>query len=476
MAQQAASPPLDPRHVGAASVAGRRAANEDAWGAAPALGDPAEFYVVADGVGGQERGDLASRAAVAAAVRAFQERRAAGDEAATALRAAVEAANREVYELARRMGVERMGCTLVAATLAAGRLDVAHVGDARAYLLKGSSLYPLTKDHTWVQEQVDRGTIAPEDAARHEFRHIVQRVLGNEAAVEATLGGPFAVGRGDRLILTTDGVHDVVSDARLAQLAAGAAPQAAAEVLVNEALAAGSEDNVTALVVAVGVDAVAVAPRVGAASGRAITERLEVNRPITGQGRVMPAAAPSRRRLGVAPVLLLVALVLGGLFALSRRDGGAPAPTPAPTDGSPRLATAPAVESGRPPATSTAALTGTPGPDEATPPAAGSSGAQNIICLQQSDPIFLFTDDLVEDSSLCGEFAPIQIEDSNVELLSPTGQTTKFLTDLRGGGCGELDFIQVRSLDASYEGWIFASHEDTCQQRDLTGRRTPDAG
>ena len=158
-------------------------------------------------------------------------------------------ANAEVYRLAQSLGVERMGCTLAAAAVGGGRLDVVHVGDARAWLWQGGRLYALTRDHTWVQEQVDRGTITPADAAQHELRHIVTRVLGNEATIEATLARPAAFGPGDRLLLSSDGLHDVVDETRLAQLLGLGAPGVAAQTLVEAALAGGSEDNVTALVV-----------------------------------------------------------------------------------------------------------------------------------------------------------------------------------------------------------------------------------
>ena len=119
----------------------------------------------------------------------------------------------------------------------------------RAWLWQGGRLYALTRDHTWVQEQVDRGTITPADAAQHELRHIVTRVLGNEATIEATLARPAAFGPGDRLLLSSDGLHDVVDETRLAQLLGLGAPGVAAQTLVEAALAGGSEDNVTALVV-----------------------------------------------------------------------------------------------------------------------------------------------------------------------------------------------------------------------------------
>ena len=122
MLQGNAPTSFNPQRLGVASVAGRRAVNEDAWATPPAGMDVAagEFYVVADGVGGQQRGDVAAQTAVAVAFRAFYERRAAGDGPPAALLAAVETANREVYQLAHSLGVDQMGCTLAAALLVGG--------------------------------------------------------------------------------------------------------------------------------------------------------------------------------------------------------------------------------------------------------------------------------------------------------------------------------------------------------------------
>jgi len=145
---------FDPRRLGVSSLAGRRALNEDAWAAPPSGYDVGAgvCFVIADGVGGQARGDLAATTAAGAVFRAYYERRAAGDTPPAALLAAVAAANSAVYQLGRSLNVERMGCTLAAAALADGQLHVVHVGDARAYLWMGGRLYPLTRDHSWVQE------------------------------------------------------------------------------------------------------------------------------------------------------------------------------------------------------------------------------------------------------------------------------------------------------------------------------------
>jgi len=479
------SSPHDPRRFGAASVAGHRPTNQDAWMAGP-MGGPIEFYVVADGVGGQEQGALAAQTAVDVALRAFQGHCAAGGDAPTALSIAVATANSEVYAVARRMGVERMGCTLVAIALTAGRLDVAHVGDARAYLLQGSRLYPLTKDHTWIQEQVDRGTITPQDAARHEFRHIVQRVLGNEATVEATMGS-FGMGPGDRIILMTDGVHDMIEDARLAQLAAGGTPQAAAEALVATALAAGSEDNVTAVVVATPGGKTADAARTPTASKRATTERIIISPGAAGgpglASSPAPAAAvalPPRGRSTGGSVLLLAVALLGGLIflaAMLSRGDDAPAPVLAVTIKNPDVVgPAAAVDTAVPQPTSTVAAgylpaESYPGPAEApaesypdpatVPPEAGNAPPVRL----RGGEVYLWAESQAEDGDICGETTDYQIKGDRAYRLDDETAHIK-TTNLDDGSCGPLPFVHVRAqvMDGSWiDGWILESKLDDKQ-------------
>lgn len=444
------------------------------------MGGPIEFYVVADGVGGQEQGALAAQTAVDVALRAFQEHCAAGGDAPTALSVAVAAANREVYAVARRMGVERMGCTLVAVALTAGRLDVAHVGDARAYLLQGPRLYPLTKDHTWIQEQVDRGTITPQDAARHEFRHIVQRVLGNEATVEATMGS-FGMGPGDRIILMTDGVHDVIEDARLAQLAAGGTPQAAAEALVATALAAGSEDNVTAVIVAApGGKAAADAARTPPGSKRANTERIAIGpaRAAGPAGDPAPAAAaalPPRGRSTGGLVLLLAVLLLSGLIflaAMLNRGDDRSVSVLVVTIGNPDAVTpTTAADTAVPQPTSTVAAgypPPEPSPDPATvPPEAGNARPVRL----RGGAVYLWAESQAADGNICGETTYYQIKGDRAELLDD--EPTPIQAEISDESCSPLYFVHVRAqvldsrtgevLDNPIDGWILESHLDDKQ-------------
>ncbi|HEX6385374.1 MAG TPA: protein phosphatase 2C domain-containing protein, partial [Anaerolineae bacterium] len=165
-----------------------RPANEDAFWV-PDAGTPTELgalYVVTDGVGGQEEGAAAAELAARVVRDAFYQLRQSGEPVQAALERAIHQANQAVYEEGQARG-GRMGCTIVAAVQNQGSLYVAHVGDARAYLLRDGRLQQLTRDDTWVQKQVDAGLISAEAAAQHELRNVVTQVLGNRPEVNINL-------------------------------------------------------------------------------------------------------------------------------------------------------------------------------------------------------------------------------------------------------------------------------------------------
>jgi serine/threonine protein phosphatase PrpC len=229
-----------------------REANEDSLLVNPPV------FVVADGMGGHDRGEVASALAVEAlAVVAGQE---PGDARATA--DAVDAALRDAQQRVaaydaeqRAAGARRFasGTTVVSAVLStydgAPVWVVSNLGDSRAYGTDGTSLVRLSVDHSLVQELLDAGSITPEEARVHPERHVVTRALGASGAV----GADHVLARLDvapRLLLCSDGITDLVDDDTIARLLAAApGPQEAADALVAAALAAGGIDNATAVVV-----------------------------------------------------------------------------------------------------------------------------------------------------------------------------------------------------------------------------------
>ena len=207
------------------------------------------LYAVADGMGGHAAGELAANLALDALSSTFQE-----GHSRTPLRLAeaVQAANLEV--LRHAVGeYAGMGTTLVALAIDRGAALLAHVGDSRAYLLRGESLTRLTEDHSWVAEQVRLGHMTEAEARDHQWRSVVSNALGGEERVRLELYG-FPLQRGDRLLLCSDGLSSVVDEDDLrAMLGWGLTPELTAQRLIDAANALGGPDNVTALIVDVGV-------------------------------------------------------------------------------------------------------------------------------------------------------------------------------------------------------------------------------
>jgi protein phosphatase len=234
---------------GATTDVGRvRSENEDAHFAAPLL------FVVADGMGGHAAGDVASRVAVAAAIDSWSSGSAPAPE--PGLRAAIRSANTAVYDAATAPGRRGMGTTMVALTLAGRDAVVGHVGDSRAYLVRGSECTQLTPDHSRVGEMVRMKLLTPEEAATHPARSQLTRSVGSDLSVNVDLTRQ-RIDRSDTILLCTDGLWDAVSRAEMAAAVAGAAgqvrppPTAAVDHLVELALRRGASDNVTALTVTV---------------------------------------------------------------------------------------------------------------------------------------------------------------------------------------------------------------------------------
>ena len=252
--------------VGAMTHPGReREANEDSLGLPEdipeaVLARKGHLYVVADGMGGHRAGEIASRMAVDLIRRTYYED--PDPDVAASLQRAVTVANAEIYRQAQEPAHARMGATVVAAVARGGELVVANVGDSRAYLLRGRRLRRLTADHTWVAEQVAAGILTAEEAAHHDMRHVVTRSLGGQPAVEADVYRYLFL-PGDRLLLCTDGLWETVSEADIVRFLRSGEPQVAAGALVNWAVAAGSTDDATALVVAAGPVRAGVLDRVG---------------------------------------------------------------------------------------------------------------------------------------------------------------------------------------------------------------------
>jgi protein phosphatase len=220
-------------------VGRERPHNEDAYLAQPPL------YAVADGLGGHQAGEVASRVAVESLARDAPD-----NNDAAGLGRAVESANDAVLDAADQgLGREGMGTTLTAAVVRGTRITLAHVGDSRAYLLHEGALSRITEDHSVVADMVRSGTISEEEARVHPSRSVITRALGSDEDMRADTRDIVAHA-GDALLLATDGLHGMLTDSEIADiLDAAADPASAAQALVDAANAAGGSDNVTVVVV-----------------------------------------------------------------------------------------------------------------------------------------------------------------------------------------------------------------------------------
>ena len=216
----------------------RRVRNEDAYVFEPPL------FAIADGMGGARAGEVAAGLAAAALK---DGRGAVNDEAS--LEARIVEANRQVWERSvADPHTAGMGTTVTVAFVdqPASRVVFGHVGDSRAYRLRGDELEQVTTDHSLVAELVESGVLTPEEAERHPQRSAITRAVGTERAIEADVFSlPGEVG--DLFLLCSDGLTDMLSEAEIADVlvAAERDPEAAARALVDAANVHGGEDNIT---------------------------------------------------------------------------------------------------------------------------------------------------------------------------------------------------------------------------------------
>lgn len=231
--------------AGSATETGQRRNNQDAVATDAELG----YAVLADGMGGPPGGEVASRLAVAVIQEVLAARlpQLCSDEKThDLLRGAIAEANRRILGATRdEPQLRGMGTTVVLALVRGNRFWGASVGDSRAYRLRDESLTQLSRDHSLVQDRVDAGLITPEEARHQPDRHVLTRALGIQPWVEAdAFSGEIMAS--DTLLLTSDGVHDVLPPELILQAAVGKRPPAAARQLVETALARGGTDNATA--------------------------------------------------------------------------------------------------------------------------------------------------------------------------------------------------------------------------------------
>lgn len=236
--------------IGQFSDPGQRRSNNEDWLGTFQPQDPAHrrrkgsLFLVADGMGGHQSGELASRYAADRIIRHYM-----GDPAtdvAASLRGAIEDANATLYARATASeNGEKWGTTVVAAVVRGSQLWIANVGDSRAYLLRDGQLRQLSRDHDLASE------LGVNPSAPWIGRHVVTRALGQKPEVEVDVFPPLGLRTRDRILLCSDGLTSPLSAEEIGEVAAGLPPQAAAGALVKAANERGGPDNVSVILIRV---------------------------------------------------------------------------------------------------------------------------------------------------------------------------------------------------------------------------------
>jgi PPM family protein phosphatase len=242
------------------------------------------LLVMADGMGGHPAGDVASQIAMDTLIEAFP---ALPDgDLGLALKQAYRRANEAVFQAGEDEPAHAgMGTTLTSALLHGKYATIAHVGDSRAYLLRGEALTQVTRDHTVVADEVAQGRITAEAARRDPRRNVLTHVIGTHPRLESKLPAIFELTLlpGDRLLLCSDGLYDVLDDGDMRRALVEQDPGDAARQLVTAAKERGTRDNATAVVAAAIPTRVPVAaalpspaPRTGGVPGMVIAAVIAI--------------------------------------------------------------------------------------------------------------------------------------------------------------------------------------------------------
>ena len=210
-------------------------------------------FIVADGMGGHAAGEVASEMAVEIIAREVGTLKGLTDaETFDRLRASIRTANQAIYERTLAEVDKRgMGTTTTVLALTSNRYLIGQVGDSRAYLLRGGTLVQVTKDHSYVQEQVDAGLLTQEQARTHPYSNVITRCVGaNEDVVPDVYFGNLE--RGDVLLIASDGLTGMLEDDQLGRiLTADGTPEVSISRMIAEANRRGGLDNITAIIVRV---------------------------------------------------------------------------------------------------------------------------------------------------------------------------------------------------------------------------------
>ncbi|HMD88130.1 MAG TPA: protein phosphatase 2C domain-containing protein [Anaerolineaceae bacterium] len=226
---------------------------------------PVLLAILSDGIGGHRAGEVAAEIAVNKISQCVADSN--GGQPVHILQKAIQEASREIYNQAQQdKGRQGMGATCACAMIIRNRLYAATVGDSRIYLMRGRTIQQLSTDHTWVQEALDKGILTPEQVAGHPNQHVIRRYLGSpnpprvdlrlrltgkESDIQAEANQGMLLQTGDRILLCSDGLHDVVKDQEILAAFLQHPQSDALQYLINLANERGGPDNITGIIIEV---------------------------------------------------------------------------------------------------------------------------------------------------------------------------------------------------------------------------------
>lgn len=231
-----------------------REVNEDSYGYVINPSMINHLAIVADGIGGHERGEIASRTCVKTVLTEWRNNEIGKQKSKTKLEKFIHhgivKSNKDIFGLNNAYNLQHpMGTTVVIAILIPGSILLAHAGDSRCYRVRDGVIERLTEDHSFVAELIRKNVISEEEAVNHPFAHIISKSVGPAPDVEPEINS-FKRIAGDRFLLCSDGLTNHVNDKKLEEFISKAiSPNEASRKMLNSALHAGGEDNITLITI-----------------------------------------------------------------------------------------------------------------------------------------------------------------------------------------------------------------------------------
>lgn len=226
--------------------------NEDSYRILPGNSQLPCVFIIADGMGGHNCGEVASRMAVdylSEAITAENFGLCSSDDVGAELRRLVEAANREVFgKSLETPEANGMGTTLTMAVINENTITAAHVGDSRLYLIRNGKMLQLTEDHSYIGELVKNGSLTREEAEHHPRKNVITRAIGSSPDLDVDILS-LGIEKEDIFLLCTDGLTNMLEDDEIYNVAVGNDPEKACSELIEAARQKGGEDNITVIVI-----------------------------------------------------------------------------------------------------------------------------------------------------------------------------------------------------------------------------------